>query len=538
MEQPDNGIMYYREMLIVPDCQSTAEAPPSTVSNRVWTDLCILCSVFNFQRAALNFHGLALPQPTIHGLLLYLALLSIIPAVSQGQTNWEVTPYRIRLLVALDNNPQIEALKKRQIETDLRFLLGSRIGAIWSVEAECATGNLRRELLDRLPSLLTTDLQMDDSQISLQDKIIMLAIQGTDTGFIVTGREFDCRARQWGSITTSHAAYADGISEAAFRAAVDSFSPIAQVGRAESKKVVVQMRASALITMQPSPADLSEGAVLQPVVRRNDQLGNPRSGGTGPIPWTFLTAVKRVERGWECRIDTGLRNPLGSRSTARTERLALAVKPNLAATRLVLHSKQEPTHPLVDYHIMVRDPNSEESISLGRTEYDGGLDVPSVENLLRVIYVQSGSELIARLPIVPGLAERTIALIHDDGTRLRAEGTVATMKGQLVDLVVRREITAGRIRRAIKNGRLDDAERHLDALRALRSPDQFSIILNQEQQRIESADSRTHAKINNLFSETRRVLREYSDRSLVESLESEVKVAQQRGAAEPADANP
>ena len=118
--------------------------------------------------------------------------------------------------------------------------------------------------------------------------------------------------------------------------------------------------------------------------------------------------------------------------------------------------------------------------------------------------------------------------MFDDRLRLEAEGFVRGLQGNLVDRVVEREILVARIRRRIKAGKIDEARSLLAELRSLRLPSHLAMDLaNARQELIIKANARTQAKINDVFADTEKQLREYEDARDVEQLTVELNAAAQ-----------
>ena len=63
---------------------------------------------------------------------------------------------------------------------------------------------------------------------------------------------------------------------------------------------------------------------------------------------------------------------------------------------------------------------------------------------MRLIYVKHGAHLLARLPMVPGLATSEEAVLPSDDKRMETEAFVKGMESTVMDLVARREILRAR----------------------------------------------------------------------------------------------
>ena len=137
---------------------------------------------------------------------------------------------------------------------------------------------------------------------------------------------------------------------------------------------------------------------------------------------------------------------------------------------------------------------------------------------MQLLYVKSGKQLLARLPVLPGQSESLLASVVDDDRRLQAEGLILAMQSRALDLVARREILAARFRAKLKAGQLSEAQQLLDAFRKMETRQDLSRDLDQYRQRVASQDKLTQARIDKLFTEAQKLLtlRPLSDEMLGE----------------------
>ena len=234
------------------------------------------------------------------------------------------------------------------------------------------------------------------------------------------------------------------------------------------------------------------------------------------------------------KLYTGIRNPISGRSSRRTERLALAIPTPNGPTRVLLRSREDNSQVLVGYDVYSRSPSSdtsEKSKFLGSSDFRGEIEIHPDAQPLRILYIKNGRELLARLPMVPGLEEEITASLIDDDLRLEAEGFVMGMQQNLVDMVIQRKIMETRINKLIDKQKFDEAEGLLNDLRALRLPPHYSLELDRERQRLTRTDSRAQKKIGLLFSDTQTILREYLDARAVETLAKELAAARGKNTA-------
>jgi hypothetical protein len=325
-------------------------------------------------------------------------------------------------------------------------------------------------------------------------------------GWTITAHELDVRARQWGPVVRREAASLEALPMAAWDAIAAVFTPVARIETVEGPAVTARVRAGGLIIHPESPALVDAGAVLRAVIRRNDRSGEPAKGGIQPIPWTLLEVTERRDALLTCQMHSGYRAAIPTRGGVRTDRLALVVRPQFPATKLVLQSRTVPPHPLTGYQVYAKAAADAETEPVGATDWRGAIELPAGDGSLKIFIIKSGNQLLARLPLVPGQAEQLAAPLSDDDIRLQAEGAVAALTSRALDLVARREILAIRFRARIKERKFDEAQALLEEFRKLETRIDLGRALDAEQQQLRGADKLTQSRVDKLLAEARKLL--------------------------------
>ena len=439
-------------------------------------------------------------------LLLTCLFVAIVPRSVWAQAAWEYSPYQVHIWLAAA--PQVE-LPPAAID-NLAAALAARAevvcGAVWNVHAQAAPPMLRGDLLsggepsaERLKALAPDVLKAD--------KLIVIRLTPGAIGWRIEARELDLRTRTWGTVVPKSAANVESLPLAAWDAAAATFTPITRIEMVEGPQVVARLRAGGLIVDPSSSALIEKDMVLRPIVRRNDRAGEPNPrGGIQAIPWTLLSVKVRTDSLLTCEMFSGYRAAIPSRGGVRTERLALLVRPEFASTRLTLESRTLPPHPLTGYEVHVRRPDEQESRLVGTTDWQGAIDLPAEGVLLSIFLVKNGTQLLARLPIVPGQVEQLSAPLADDDLRLQAEGAINALYSRVLDLVARREILAARFRARLKERNFDEAQLLLEDFRKLETRLDLGRSLDEIQQQARGADKLTQSRIDKLFTEARKLL--------------------------------
>lgn len=496
------------------------------------------------------------PWPLVRTLLLATTLLCFSAApVGAQQTVWELSPYRVHLILATAPAPELTPEFRADLTESLLARVHALVGAPWEASISEARPALRRALVRDLETV-TVDAVKDEVWKELSgeeespakeesspkeepfdfeqiDKVILLVARRGPTGYLVTAREFDVRTRQWNAPVSVPVWQSGKLRDAAFRAVWQAFSPLAQIISVEKKVVTLRLRAAGLqqeAARDVSVVEVAPGDVFQPIIRHNDRYGKLR--GANPVPWTFLTVEQVGQRGLTCQLHSGMRTPLSGRRRGQYEQLALAVQPTDKSTRLILQSRSEPPEALAGYDVYSHPPDSKTTELVGRTDLEGSVVVGPSENALRVLLVQHGAEFLARLPLVPGMQAEATAQIANDDQRLEAEGFITGLQEELVDLVTRREVLLAQIERRMEKKEFDEAAKLVRQLQGLESREDFDLYLAEEQKKVFSSDRLTQAKIDQMFRKTRELVNEYLDPTVIDQIDRQVRSAQkQRGRA-------
>lgn len=436
-------------------------------------------------------------------------LLTAMTAQSAfGQAAWEYSPYRVRVWLALESVPQLPADLVAPWGARLQSRSEAVLGAVWQVETEPAPLALREDLLTRLDLLTPERVASVAKEAIRNDKLYLAAIRTAPGGYEIAVRELDGRTRQAGPIVRRTAAGLDGLPSALWDALYESFTPIVRIERVEDKQIIARLRAGGLIVDPASPALIEPGKVLSPLLRRNDRSGEPTKNGISTLAWTLLAVESRTDSLLMCKVYSGFRSAIPTRGGVRLERLAMLTRPRFEGTRLIVESRGEKSRPLAGYDLYSvppEDPKAEPEL-IGSTDSFGSLELLRGDGSIRLLYIKSGRQLLARLPLVPGQAQELTVKLADDDSRLQAEGFVVALQGRALDLVARREILAARFRARVKERKFADAQKLLDSFRTLETQQDLRKSLDDAQRSVKASDKLTQTRIDKLFADARGLL--------------------------------
>jgi hypothetical protein len=264
------------------------------------------------------------------------------------------------------------------------------------------------------------------------------------------------------------------LADQAVRAAWRSFRPFGRIESVADQAVTVRIRGGGLPAASPAMNLARPGSVWQLIIRHFDATGRTAKEGVFPIADTWLRTGAVDGATAHCELVTGVQDPLALQYDGRTEYLALAVTGRPSdGTSLVCRSHGPPERPLPGLDILVRDAANHPPRLIGRTDSSGTFRLTGKHPDVLMVYIRSGDDLLARLPLVPGLESSTTIHLDDTGRRPESARFVAAMRVDLLDLAAQKQTLMARFQRQVINGQLDDATKTAETLRTLSTSEQF-----------------------------------------------------------------
>ncbi len=454
-------------------------------------------------------------------LVLAIASTAFEARPATAQSVWELTPYRVLFAVWTDDLPEFTPLWQQDLRASLVQHAESTFGPAWETStADCPT-DVAATTLSQLQQLPAKSLPAD--WLAAHDKLMVVRVALSADGYDVRTREFDLATQLWSPPRATKALTPSSVAVEVFRTAVQGFAPLAMVEQVEGKQVVLQLRAAALPPRDSSVQLIVPDAVYRPVIRFNDREGNAKR--IEAIEWTFLVAQSQEQNAVTCSVESGLRNPLVSRVRGRTQQLALTVLPPREPTTLTLVSRVDAKHRLPGFDVWVHPANLKATTLLGKTDRFGSVVIPPpplYESPLRILLIKNGSEVVAKLPVLPGLFSQLEASLSDDQERLALEGFITGLQEELVDTVARREVLASLIHARVQKNDQAAAQKLLDELRSLKTREQFISMLSERRKTIVNKDPRVQRQIDKLFTDTQKVLNQHLDTKLIDDAAADV----------------
>ena len=456
-------------------------------------------------------------------------------AAGPEETPWEWTPYSICMHFDADQEV-LRQIRVRDTKALVDFLTPQLkeaarnwVEGLWALDF--AIGAFPENLFQdgQLPDSLTLlDPEIQAIFDSGFDKHIYVRITPMPKSIRVESRELDTRtwtAFGHGVVETGNVSE---LSDAVFRTALQSFSPIANVEQVLPSHVILRVRGGEMIPPHflsqgndsvESPETtkmLGKGDVFVPFLRSWSKSGKLES--IKAIPWTALL-VESIQRSRiECTTESGIRSPLGVRRRGRNEYIAILPHLGEKPTKLIVKSRLETDSAedaaaapfLAKYGIYEKTPENEKGIRLGETDSRGEFVVPySPESRIRFLIVRDGEILIARLPLIQSWKAVYPIKVPDDEVRIVAESVLMGIQEEVIDQITLRMILKARIEKYEVTGNTQGFAKAKSELERLKSREQFLTQLELERRKYSSPDPIVQRRLEKMFDTTQKIIHQY-----------------------------
>ncbi|MEC9091346.1 MAG: hypothetical protein VX438_01485 [Planctomycetota bacterium] len=477
---------------------------------------------------------------------------------AQPDEPWEFSPYRIRTFVQLADHPTLNNAFFERLAYDVPVFAELLDRSGWRVSLEKAPSRYQHKITRGVERIELTQQMKTTDDVLHSDRIAFVNVAKSSDGYQVQTRQLDCQTHLWGPTSTRQTRYTSCLAQVIYESLQETLVPIAKIEKIEGKYVRLRIRASqimkksekgVLVSNVHSPGWIDLTSIFMPVTRLNDKEGNIKlKDGIKRYDWTYLRPVEEVrneliktESYLRAEIHGAKRAPLAGRTNRSQRKFAVVVRPTLQQTKLTLWTRDKSPKPIPDKKIYVKYPGQEESKEIGQTNRKGEIIIEPNDQPLHLIYIKSGERrILARLPIVPGYYGQLKADMKDDKDRLRAEGVLAGFEFNFMDLTVRRQVLALRIRSALEKRKTEQARRlYGDFTTQLESRDKFLGRISKERSELmkEAGDDRQKELIYNMFSDFDVLVRQKMSPTLSYDLDQEILNVEQGGDYKPTQEN-
>ncbi|MBI1311790.1 hypothetical protein GC176_10905 [bacterium] len=356
-----------------------------------------------------------------------------------------------------------------------------------------AGGEIPEEKLDTASEVVF--LYLTPPEMTL-DKLYPVSVELDGSEYSVASREWDRASELITPVRRRSTIDRRAVATEIARLLTELFRPLVQIESADPVSARVRTMASEYVPADPGFRQVREGTMFIPLFRYLDR--NRVVQKIQFLPWTYLTAEQLERTRANCRVDTGVKTPLGAFRRRRMELRALRINPELDASTLTLVPRRNQSKPLVGYLVAVyNDPpppppkedekkSSEEVAEAEKADEErekpdvyrsdrlGQVTIPvDPEDALQWVFIRSGTALLAKFPIVVGTEANMIVECPDDTIRLDVEGQIALLQSSLVDTIAKREMVKAMIRNRMKKDEWDKVDESVGELKSLPGYEDF-----------------------------------------------------------------
>lgn len=387
----------------------------------------------------------------------------------------EFQPYRIHLVVTSDPQSQFAARARAELESNLPSLLDRSIGPRWEVRwtADESTAAIPQPAE---PPSETVDPSAPPVGAPLQPDV--------EYRIVVSGRSGEFAAAvdayeplwDWRSprrmVRTSEVRELPSL---VVQTLAGLFRPRALWERLDETQVRLRVQGGALADPDPALPLLHRPEMFEPWIFFMGRGGVIQRKTA--IPFTLCVLGEDADGRGTGTVVSGLKHPLSSRPRGRVQLMAVACRALWPATDVEFVSRSQPPRLLVAHNVTVHrgriDPLPEQELPplelitdrRGRVRLDARSEVPWV-----MLGITSGDQPLAEVPLVPGAASQLRLELQDDLLRLRVEGQLRLLQGEMVSIVAERTALMLAARAAAKRSEWSTVDSMLNRLQNLPTP--------------------------------------------------------------------
>ena len=441
-------------------------------------------------------------------------------------------PYKINISVAFGLQPSLNQKFQKQFSHSVRETVRRTIGQAWNLDIESST-LIAGSHLDAIHQLDADQFKTLFGQ-SEYDKVFAITVSHTGSAYDIQCREWDRLTQDLGPTRSKHNVHRKLVPQQTVKLIQSLFRPVLHITFLEENLAELALVAGDYPISDPQSQQIRVGDLLVPYFR---YLEKDRSvNRIQRLPWTYLN-VEDVNRGYvTCRYVSALRRALGSRRRRRVELVALRIQRPYQSTTVEVVRRQTPPRPLAGHSVKLvrklyaRDEAVGEPQEL-LTDRFGRIEVPvSSEVPLVWLYVYSGTALMARVPLAPGVEEHEELQLSDDSLRLATEGEIELLKSRLIDTVARRMTLLVQAKRHATAGEKEAAElvfAKFEQLPGIRDFErdlaaiQVPAVRSAQEMRMRSAEM----KIKKICNDAKKLIDRYLDAEKIQPIISDIRAS-------------
>lgn len=390
-------------------------------------------------------------------------------------------------------------------------------------------------------------LYLTPSDMTL-DKLYPVSVELDGSKYSVASREWDRASELITPVRRRSTIDRRAVAAEISRLLSELFRPLVQIEAADPVSARIRTMASEYVAADPGFSQVDKGTMFIPLFRYLDR--NRVVQRIQFLPWTYLTAEELERHRANCRVDTGVKTPLGAFRRRRMELRALRINPELDESTLTLVPRRNHSKPLVGYLVAVyNDPpppppkkgeeekeeaegekteEEREKPDVYRSNRHGQVTVPvDPDDALQWVFIRSGTALLAKFPIVAGTESDMIVECPDDTIRLDVEGQIALLQSRLIDTIAKREMVKAMIRNRMKKEEWEKVDESVGELKSLPGFEDFKKMVTAIQYPAEKRaqarkDRISESRIKKLGSEVLKIASIHLDQKKIDELVEEV----------------
>lgn len=397
----------------------------------------------------------------------------------------EYQPEQVSLAIGFPSGPEWLASDRARIRQEIQKRLRVLIGARWEVtllkpgsQPALSSRSLARLTSERL-AIDRHQRGEESSRLipsdAAPDKLFLISITPAGRDFRVSTREWDRISDSLGPLVSRTATSRDVIGRAVVAALVSAYRPVGRI-MIDDDVPRITFRGGAITTPDKGLLAAAEGTLFRTVLHRRDREGLLVE--IREVPYTYLELETATAASGTLAIHSALRSPIGPFRGLITA-WAIAASPEAEGTKLVLERESDGV-PLAGRRIEIRaelpKPGEEPARPLQTllTDRSGSAVISPVSGESVVwITIKSGDVPLMRIPVAPGAPPEMTLSLGDDQRRLSAEGRLAILTGELIEIVAKRATLLATARGRARDGQFDEARAALKEAEALPSAQQF-----------------------------------------------------------------
>ncbi|HEX5102347.1 MAG TPA: hypothetical protein VFV87_00950, partial [Pirellulaceae bacterium] len=317
-----------------------------------------------------------------------MTLLVTTSADASGAEPWELTPYRIKLLVAVEAAGGLPRDIESVLAQDLVARGAAVVGGAWRVDASAAPAELRHKLIHAIDTVSANEIAGSAGEY---DKVILVGALQESGKVLIQARELDLVTELWNVVVRRDAPQAELVPQTAFAAVLQAFAPLARIESANGETATLRLRAGGLARRDRRLPALAPGVAFRPVLVKSDASGTLTRGSAEALANVYLSPTNTRGAVVTCRVDAGAAAPLIPEYHPHRQRLALAVSPSSESTQLRLVSIGDPPAPLEGLDVLDRGE------LLGRSDRRGLVTIAPDAEAVRALTIRRGERTLATL---------------------------------------------------------------------------------------------------------------------------------------------